>query len=287
MGAKNHIEDVLREIHVILSKCEVYDKEKNLVIMDKKRMIAAVQELSQAVYEAMDEYELTQQSRAQGERNAKKYGDELIAEAAKKAEDVYAGSVLYSDEALKRVQFIMQDSMTSVKEIYKKAQLDLENELYQVKTHQTELLGHLQDLSDTKKYLQIIEERNRKLAKEQNEDIEDAEPAYIAPKPEIRINEAYFRAHGLSLEDEEDIPEEKPNKIVPEIRVNEAYFKARKLIQEEKEDVSEEKIDKMVAEISESLDSEYFKWKEQEEAGEKGEDRKKTEKKSLFGKFGK
>lgn len=249
MGAKNHIEDVLREIHVILSQCEVYDKEKNLVIVDKKRMITAVQELSQAVYEAMDEYELTQQSRAQGERNAKKQGKELIAQASRKAEDVYAGSVLYSEEALKRVQFIMQDSMASVKEIYKKAQSDLENELYQVKSHQTELLGHLQDLADTKKYLQIIEERNRKLAKEKNEDIEDAEPAYIAPKPEIRINEAYFRAHGLSLDEEEEISEEKPEKIVPEIRINEAYFKARGISLDEKKEISKEKTEKKTSEI--------------------------------------
>ena len=73
-------------------------------------------------------------------------------------------------------------------------------------------------------------------------------------KPEIRINEAYFREHGLSLE-EEEAPEEKTEKITAEVSVN--------------------------------LDSEYFKWKEREANGERVKDAKKPERKSLFGRFGK
>jgi len=255
MGAQNHIEKALREIHVILSRSKMYDKESHLVIVDKKAMVEALQELSQAVYEVMDEYELTKQSRDQAERNMKKRGEALIADANRKAEDVYAGSVLYTNEALKRVQMIMQDTMGEVENIYKKMQEDMEKELYLVKEHQTDLCGYLQDLSDTNKYLQIIEERNRKLAKEHAEEKEEAPmPSYADVKPEIRINEAYFREHGLSLEEEEEIPKEKSEKITAEISVN--------------------------------LDSEYFKWKEREANGESGKEVKKPEKKSLFGRFG-
>ena len=255
MGAQNHIEKALRDIHVILSQGKVYDKGSHLVIVDKKVMVEALQELSQAVYEVMDEYELTKQSRDQAERDMKKRGDALIADANRKAEDVYAGSVLYTNEALKRVQMIMQDTMGEVENICKKMQEDMEKELYQVKAHQTDLCGYLQDLSDTNKYLQIIEERNRKLAKEHAEEKEEAPmPSYADVKPEIRINEAYFREHGLSLEEEE---------------------------------VSEEKTEKVTAEVSVNLDSEYFKWKEREANGESVKDIKKPEKKSLFGRFGK
>ncbi len=256
MGAQNHIEKALREVHVILSQCKVYDKESHLVIVDKKVMIEALQELSQAVYEVMDEYELTKQSRDQAERDTRKRGDAIIADANRKAEDVYAGSVLYTNEALKRVQMIMQDTMGEVQNIYTKLQQDMEKELYQVKAHQTDLSGYLQDLSDTNKYLQIIEERNRKLAKERAEEKEEAPmPSYADVKPEIRINEAYFREHGISLEEEETIPEEK--------------------------------IEKVTAEVSVNLDSEYFKWKEREANGENVKDIKKPERKPLFSRFGK
>lgn len=256
MGAQNHIEKALREIYLILSQCEVYDKEKNLVIVDKKSMVEALKDLSQGLVEAMDELEMTKQSRDQAERESKKRGEEMISDAKRKAEDVYAGSVLYTDEALKRVQFIMQDAMHSVKDIYEKMNRDMQKEMKRVKTNQTDLAGCLQDLADTNKYLQIIEERNRKLAKERAEEKEEAPmPTYTAAKPEIRINEAYFREHGLSLEEEEAVPEEKMEKITAEVSVN--------------------------------LDSEYFKWKEREANGGSSEEPKKPEKKSLFGKFGK
>lgn len=255
MSAQNHIEKALRDIHVILSQCEVYDKENNLVIMDKKAMVEALRDLSQGIYEVMDEHELTKRSRDQAEREAKKRGNEIIFDANKKAEDVYAASVLYTDEALKRVQLIMQDAMDSVKDVYDKMNLDMQKEMQRVKADQTGLTGYLHDLADTDKYLQLIEERNRKLAKERAEEMDEPAPTIAASKPEIRINEAYFREHGLTLDEEEEIPEEK--------------------------------IEKVTAEVSVNLDSEYFKWKEREANGGEDEGTKKPEKKSLFGRLGK
>ena len=138
----------------------------------------------------------------------------------------------------------------------KKQELAEEKRL--VQRNQLELKGSLQDLRDTNKYMQIIEERNRKLAKELAEGPEELPPpAYAAVKPEIRINEDYFREHGLSLDDTEEQPEEKEEKVVAEVSVN--------------------------------LDSEYFKWKAQEESGEgigtEVADVKRGKKKTIFGKL--
>ena len=44
MSAQDHVERALRELHVILSQCEIYDKEKSLVIVDKKRFVDALDE---------------------------------------------------------------------------------------------------------------------------------------------------------------------------------------------------------------------------------------------------
>lgn len=257
MSAQNHIEKTLRDIHMMMSQCKVYDKENNLVIVDKKVLLEALRDLSQGMYDMMDEYELTKNGRERAERETQKRGEEMIADAKRKAEDVYAGSVLYTNEALKKVQLIMQDTMNSVQNIYNKMQQDLQAEVQHVRSDQTELTGYLQDLSDTDKYLKIIEERNKKIAKEHLKGKEEEQPPTITiSKPEIRINEAYFREHGLSIEDEpEEIPKEKMEKVTPEISVN--------------------------------LDSEYFKWKEREANGVTDSEGKKTEKKSLFKKFGK
>ena len=96
-----------------------------------------------------------------------------------------------------------------------------------------------------------LRKQRKKIAKEKKWKEEDTESSpYAAVKPEIKINRDYFE----QLEEpEEEQPEEKTEKAAPEISVN--------------------------------LDSEYFKWKEQEGKEEDSEDEKQPEKKGFFGKF--
>ena len=121
------------------------------------------------------------------------------------AEDVYAGSVMYTDEALHRVQDIMQDAMDSVREICDKMNDALAQEKSNVRRDQSELKSHLEDLR------------------------EEATSVYASVKPEIKINEEYFEKNGIPLETEE--PEEEPEKNTgetgAEIKVNldAEYFK--------------------------------------------------------------
>lgn len=254
MGAQSHVEKALRELHVLLSQCEIYDAEKNRVIVDKKKMIESLCDLSQGIYELMEEHELTQSSREQAEREVKKRSEAIVLDAGKKAEDVYAASVLYTDEALKRAQHIMQNTMNSMKEIYEKMEGQMQKELLYMQQNQTELRGSLQTLRDTDKYLQIIKEHNRKRDKKCQEDKDERPvPSVMAPKPEIRMNEAYFREHGLSLGEEDRTAEETAEKLTPEVSVH--------------------------------LDSAYFKWKEREGDGGEIKDIRKPERKSLFGKI--
>lgn len=252
MSAQDRTEQVLRDMHILLSQSEVYDKEKNRVIIDKKEMLNLLQRLNVSIYELMDEHEMTEQSRAAAQRELRRKNDEIVLDAKRMAEDVYAGSVLYTDEALRRVQDIMQDAADSVKEIYEKMNRELQKEKAAVHRDQSELKGHLEDLRDTDKYLKLIEERNKQIAKERSKaKNEEEQPSiYAAIKPEIKINAEYFEKAGIPLA--EEIPEEMP----------------------------EEKAEPVTAEVKVNLDSEYFKWKE--ENGE-GEQEKKAERSSLFG----
>lgn len=251
MSAQDKTEQVLRDIHILFSKCEIYDKAANKVIVDKQEVLDLLNRLNVCIYEIMDEYELTKQSRDRAEREAHKRGDEIVWDASRKAEDVYAASVLYTDEALRRVQDIMQEATDSVQEIYDKMNQDLKKERETVRRDQSDLKSYLQDLVDTEKYLKLMEDRNKEIAKEKAKGKKTGDPVEFTPvKPEIKINTEYFEKAGIPLEEEP-------------------------LSEEPEEEHTE-------AEINVNLDAEYFKWIGEEETGEEKPAEKKL---SLFGKI--
>ena len=165
----DNTEKVLRSLHVLLSKSEPYPKEPSKVIIDKQQVIDLLAELNTCIYQIMDEYELTIRSRDKAERDFHKKGDQIIWDASRKAEDIYAASVMYMDETLNRMQDIMQEADKKVGAIYQEIKEQMEKEEQELRTNKSELKGQLQDLVDTEKYLKIIEERNREIEKEKME----------------------------------------------------------------------------------------------------------------------
>ena len=245
MSAQDNIEKVLRNVHVLLSKSEPYAKEPSKVILDKQEMLDLLSQLNKAIYDIMDEYELTKQSRDRAEREFKKQGDEIVWNASRKAEDIYAASVMYTDEALNRVQDIIRSSNDAVADIYTDLNKQLKEQEQMLKTNQLELKATLQDLVDTEKYLRLIEDRNKELQKdkEKGKAPEERESnIYANRQTEIKINQEYFEKMGISLD-------------------------------EEVEEIEEAQVD-----ISIDLDADYFKWKEEQD----GEGEEKKEKNDRF-----
>lgn len=237
MSAQDNTEKILRSLHVLLSKSEPYAKEPSKVIVDKQEMLDLLSQLNKSVYDIMDEYELTKRSRDRAEREFQKKGDEIVWNASRKAEDVYAASVMYTDEALNRVQEIMKQADEAVSEIYTKMNAQMKEQEKKIKSNQLELKSTLQDLVDTEKYLKLIEERNREIQRKKDKDrpIEERERnIYANRQTEIKINQEYFDKMGISLN--EDAAEE----------VEEAS--------------TEVKVDVKV-----DLDADYFQWKEGKE----------------------
>ena len=98
MGSQDKLERILRDIHVMISKSELYDKSGEKIIVEKKKMFEHLNHLNDCIYEMMDEYEVTKQSREKGDRRAKKKGDEIIFAASRNAEDIYAEAQLINEE---------------------------------------------------------------------------------------------------------------------------------------------------------------------------------------------
>ena len=237
MSAQDNTEKILRSLHVLLSKSEPYIKEPSKVIVDKQEILDLLTQLNESVYDIMDEYELTKQSRDRAEREFQKKGDEIIWNASRKAEEVYAASVMYTDEALNRVQDIIKETDEGIAKIYNKMNIQLKEQEKMLKHNQLELKSTLQDLADTEKYLKLIEERNREIKrkKENSNPIEEREKnIYANRQTEIKINQEYFEKKGISLDNEED--------------------------KEMQESTDFPKVD-----IKVDLDADYFQWKEGKE----------------------
>ena len=205
MNANDKTEKVLREIHIMLSKAEPYKPEPSRVIINKQQMIDLLAELNKCIYAMQDEYELTEQSRNHAEREFKKKGDKIVWDASRKAEDVYAASVMYTDEALSRVRDIINETNESLEKLCKNMKEKIAEQEQVVKTNQYELKGQLQDLSDTEKYLKIIEDRNKEIERQKNagkpveeRTIDNEEKSiYANRQTAIKVNMDYFRKRGM------------------------------------------------------------------------------------------
>ena len=245
MGAQDNIEKVLRSLHVLLSKSEAYAKEPTKVIVDKQEMLDLLTQLNKAIYDIMDEYELTKQSRDRAQREFQKQGDEIIWNASRKAEDVYAASVMYTDEALNRVQDIMKEAETSISDVYLNMNAQLKEQQKLIKSNQLELKATLQDLLDTEKYLKLIELRNQEIRKEKElgkPEEERETNIYANRQTEIKINQEYLEKMGISYE--EEVPE-KTAEVDIKIDLDADYFQWKEEQEsEKKEKVSKEKVDR-------------------------------------------
>ena len=253
MGVQDDTEKVLRALHVMLAKGEQYPKEPSKVIVDKQQMLDLLSALNQCMYQMQEKYELTKSSRDKAERDFRKQGDTIIMDASHKAEDIYAASVMYMDEALNHMRDIMKESNENVSKIYADLNEKMDIEQRRIKTNQLELKSQMQDLVDTEKYLKIIEERNRELEKQKNEGKPEEEASiYANRQTEIKINQEYLDKLGMSVIDETE----------KEVEADKGVSYA------DDNDEEDEELKNLQAEIRVNLDADYFQWKEEQEKGE-------------------
>ena len=266
MSAQDRIEKILRQLHVILSKSEPYKKEPSKVIVDKQEMLDLLAELNSSMYTIMDEYELTQRSRDKAEREFKKRGDEIVWDASRKAEDIYAASVMYTDEALNRVYEIMQKNTEQMENLFSEMKQKFEEQEQNVKSNKLELKSQLQDLVDTEKYLKLIEARNREIKKQQEEGKDKSQSAidakqeasiYANRQSEVKVNEAYLQALGLSTD--EGVEESIDDHIISDSSTGSDV---------DIKNLSPEELKEREEQLRADLDADYFNWKEENEEKE-------------------
>lgn len=235
MSPQDKVERVLKDIHITFAKCESYDGHPDKIIVDRKKFLGLLDRLNQGIYDMLDQYEQTRQSRDNAERAFRKKGDEIIEDANRQAEDVYAASVIYTADMLGRIRDLMDATNESMNDLFRQFRRDLRDQKDLVKTHETELQGQLADLVDTRKYLGIIEDinrererKNRDLKAEKEAGERYAKSTFYTPasSADVKVNELYFEKAGKPVPGQAgaqpEIPAQKPD---IKINTDAAYFK--------------------------------------------------------------
>ncbi len=265
MNIQDQLERILRELLVNVSRAPVLESDPEFVIVRKKEIQRQLAALRDIVAEMMEQYEVTEQSRLHAELEVEKQRTEIIRSANHQAEDIYAASVIYTDDALGRIQGIIDEAEKSTKKILNRVGREMEAERRRIRSNQVELMTQLEDMNDTAKYMRLIDERNKELAKAKAKKQEKGKPRPVGStegaglgigvaSPVIKIDEEYFEKAGLTPEGlpkemeegilkeaEQEIAEElAPDEPVqfekPVIKVNPEYFeKVKKAAEAEKQ----------------------------------------------------
>lgn len=201
MSTQDKMERILKQIHVVLAEGETIPEKPGKVLVDRDEVFSVLEQLNVIVNDMMEEYELTSQARELAQRRSEKKGEEMIARVTSQADDVYAASLIYTDEALAGIQRLMNDALAASRRIWSQVTENIEKEQRRVREDQMELREQLQDFKDSNKYITMIEECNREREKlekekktgEQEKKIQNEAKHYsMKGKPEIKVNASYF-----------------------------------------------------------------------------------------------
>ena len=134
MSAGKSMEDVLRDIHLLISKCPKIKGDPDRVVINKQELFAELEKISQCMYDMLDEYSLSKQKKEEAQYQINKKYDETIAKATSTAEDVYSASVLYTDEAISRLVHILDQNKKDMDNLYHEINRQIENEKDKIRT---------------------------------------------------------------------------------------------------------------------------------------------------------
>ncbi|MCC8152320.1 MAG: hypothetical protein LIO96_12975 [Lachnospiraceae bacterium] len=235
MSPQDKVERVLKEMHVAFSQSPTYNGQPDKIIMNRRDFLLLLDRLNRGIYDMMEQYEQTRQSRANAERSFRRKGNEIIEKANASADDIYAASVIYTADAIGRIRDLMDQTNDSMNDLFRQFRRELREQKDTLRSHESELQAQLADLADTKKYLDLLQDVNRERERNQRraETEQDSDDRYAytsyraaAPAAQVQVNEEYFEKPDAVRPERAEMPVHTVAEA-PDIRVNEnaAYFK--------------------------------------------------------------
>lgn len=165
------LEQAMKKIHIYLANCKESAYSSEDLIVSKKRIFSLLEELNYAVYDAMEEYEVTVAARDRGIAQAERLAADIKDEALLRADEIHASSLLYTQEAIADLKNTMEYMNEKVRLEYELMMKNYQERLYYLEQDSMEILSQLQTKADAKVYLHMIEDINAR-RKTMPEDIE-------------------------------------------------------------------------------------------------------------------
>ncbi len=164
------IEQVMKEIHLLFSKCKQYHAKEDMIIVPKRRVFDLLQELNYAVSEMMDEYGATQRSRDIALKRFQEQKEKIEKESTRVSEDIYAAAMLYTDRMLLDLKAAVEKAGKDIQKEYEFLASQLESQVALIGEDQQELRNQLMILEQGQKYKDIIEKYNDQIDRQREEE---------------------------------------------------------------------------------------------------------------------
>lgn len=177
------LEQVMKKIHIYLANCKESSYSSEDIIISKKRMISFLEELNYAVYELMEEYEATTAARERGQAAAERMAADIKDDAMKRAEEIYASSLLYTQDAIADMQNALEYTYQKTKTEYNSFLRNYEDKMHYLQENSQEITAQLESMADSKIYLHLIEEIKEKNERRSKEELaREQEPVVTSKK---------------------------------------------------------------------------------------------------------
>lgn len=279
------LEQIMRQIYLMLSNCEESAYSKEDIIVPKNRLFPLLEELNYAVYDLMEQYEGTVASRERGIAEQERKMKQIKEEAKGKAEDIYSASLLSARETFLDIKSITEALYKNLRQEYDDALKLLEEKVNFIKENETGTADQILLMSEQKKYLRIIEQQNKE--QEQKKNLSEDEKKKLM---EIQKEQEELAAAEASSELSQKIAAPIVVQVSEQPRIPEGFSKkqnkkkkaAPSTALEETSVEGEGVVSAPNLPAPEELDKEYFDFKSETESGEEGKGKEKKDPKWAF-----
>lgn len=156
------LEQTMKKIHIYLANCKESAYSSEELIVSKKRIFSLLEDLNYAVYEVMEEYEATVAARDRGLAMVERQAADIKEDAMHRAEEVYASSLLYTQEAIAEMQNALEYTFEKTKREYEMLMQGYQEKIMYLEQDSQEIVSQLSAMADAKTYLHIVEDINAK-----------------------------------------------------------------------------------------------------------------------------
>lgn len=265
------LEQIMRQIFMMLSNCEESAYSSEDLIVPKKRIFQLMDELNYTVYDLMEQYEGTVAARERGLAEHERRMAQVKEEAKERAEDTYAASLLYAREMFMDMRKTTEQLCQNLRKEYNEALRNYEEGLRFLQENEESTVEQLTLMMDSKKYLRLIEQQNKEKEKERTlteeekkrqEELRAEQAELAAAEASSELNQKLSAPIVVQVNEQPKVPEgfgkkqSKKKKYTPSQALEETIVEGEGVVTPNLPD-------------TDTLDEEYFEWKQEQEGAEK------------------